>query len=1537
MTCHIYFIIDLTIYDENIKFLPKFSRYCRNLKISLFLGDYLRSLQSNDFSLYQQEKLFISFIPKAVFNSHYLINPISMKLKFYLLTCLFVLSAMFTANAQLDCNYRLEMFDSFGDGWNGASIDLSVAGTTTNYTVTNGDNNGDFNIVMIPVTDVDALTLNYTGGTFENEVSYFLYDSEDILVFSDGPFAATGLVFEGTASCPTCPSIPAESISFTPSPGGAVVTWDAAVVPGDYVVEYGPFGFTPGTGTTETVTTNSITLSGLASGEILDFYVFLDCGGGDLSGTAGPIFVQAEYTDEPLECTFVLELIAENGFGWGNSSIDVTINGVTTNYSLAFNDNDGDFLLIDLFIQTGSLITLDYTGDQFDADNLYNLLSPEGQVLFNSGADPDSGIGFQEIIFCPTCPAIDPESITVVQVPGGFDVAWAEGQLPGDYIIEYGPLGFEQGTGTFETVSTNAWSLTGQPEGDLYNFYITLDCGNEDLSFPIGPTLAQAGFTNPPAECSYTLEMIDSFGDGWNGSAVTITINGVTTEYTVTNADNNGDFLIVDIPVVNGSLIVLDYSPGTFENEVTYNLYDTDGIAVFSDGPAPQVGEGIFQGVAVCPPCPLPMQSSFIVDPIGGTTATVNWSVVSPAVSYTIEYGLNCFEQGEGTEMVVTTNFAELTDLQPSSFYSYYLTGDCGPEGLSNTAGPFFFETTPECYPPSDPAILFVDVNDASISITQNPNTTDYIIEYGPVGFVLGGGLMTAPFSGNLGIISDLEANTTYQYFVYGDCGGIASEALGPLFFTTNLPCAPITDFIVDATTDNSVDLSWTAGIATAVGYNLEFGHVGFEVGTGVLANSVDANINLAGLNNGTAYDVYITTDCDVDGTSIVAGPFSFETSYTPPAGGANGSVCTYTLEMFDSFGDGWNGANLNITNGLLDEDFTVGFADNNGDFLIVEFDVTSGQDLILNYSGGTFENEVTYFLYDSEGNLVFQDGPGPATGEVYNSLALCPPCSGISDGEVANVRAQDATISWSPSSNALSYIIEYGSVGFVIGTGTTTISTDTITTITGLTSNTWYNVFVTPDCGDIDGLGRPFGPLAFKTSLLNDVGISGFASPTNLDCISGNLDTISVLIQNFGQNPQQLIPFFYSSDFMDASITNPVDGLFTGVVTKDSSEVIDFDNALDLSAPGYYYFEAWTEMEGDENPSNDTFSYELITAYPLPLRENFNTITEAGGLADGWSSPQGVPIMFPGDGNPHGLTSTVIGGELRFNLDSVEFTTARYGPLEATSELTFDYRFVQANFAGDVNSYNMDEDDFLRVDISGDCGETYTELLNITFEDDINTILFKGVTIDLSEYANPDSAYTFRFKGSRQGSGTFFIDIDNINIDGCPENLFVQVDQSDPVSFETGNGVLFAQPTFGTPPFSFEWTNGQTTAAADNLDIAIHSVIVTDANGCTSTRDFDTGVVETATEDPIVGFESLVLAPNPTTGFSQLQVSLEDVADIKVEVFDLAGRLIQTLGQDNQLSTTFDLDLRDQANGMYLVRLQAGGAVQVMKLAVAK
>ena len=100
----------------------------------------------------------------------------------------------------------------------------------------------------------------------------------------------------------------------------------------------------------------------------------------------------------------------------------------------------------------------------------------------------------------------------------------------------------------------------------------------------------------------------------------------------------------------------------------------------------------------------------------------------------------------------------------------------------------------------------------------------------------------------------------------------------------------------------------------------------------------------------------------------------------------SNAQCCNYKLLMQDSYGDGWNGATLQV----LINNLSVGTysASNYGN--MASFSVCNGDSLDLIYTAGMYENENTYQLQDSSWNIVFQDGPNPAAGGVFSSIGDC-------------------------------------------------------------------------------------------------------------------------------------------------------------------------------------------------------------------------------------------------------------------------------------------------------------------------------------------------------------------------------------------------------------------------------------------------------------------------------------------------------------------------------------------------------------------
>jgi hypothetical protein len=89
------------------------------------------------------------------------------------------------------------MNDTFGDGWNGATLVVTVNGMTVGtYSAT-----GFASSVSIPVCNNETIQLSYTAGAFENENSYTLLNSSGATVFTNGPNPTIGIVYTGNASC----------------------------------------------------------------------------------------------------------------------------------------------------------------------------------------------------------------------------------------------------------------------------------------------------------------------------------------------------------------------------------------------------------------------------------------------------------------------------------------------------------------------------------------------------------------------------------------------------------------------------------------------------------------------------------------------------------------------------------------------------------------------------------------------------------------------------------------------------------------------------------------------------------------------------------------------------------------------------------------------------------------------------------------------------------------------------------------------------------------------------------------------------------------------------------------------------------------------------------------------------------------------------------------------------------------------------------------------------------------------------------------
>ncbi len=83
----------------------------------------------------------------------------------------------------------------------------------------------------------------------------------------------------------------------------------------------------------------------------------------------------------------------------------------------------------------------------------------------------------------------------------------------------------------------------------------------------------------------------------------------------------------------------------------------------------------------------------------------------------------------------------------------------------------------------------------------------------------------------------------------------------------------------------------------------------------------------------------------------------------------------------------------------------------------------------------------------------------------------------------------------------------------------------------------------------------------------------------------------------------------------------------------------------------------------------------------------------------------------------------------------------------------------------------------------------------------------------------------------------------------------------------------------------------------------------------------------------PETGWE-LNLFPNPSDGMFSLSMPAFASDEVKAEVFDFSGKLIRTEVFSNGM---IQLDLTDQAEGMYTLRLSANGSVMTSKMVITR
>ncbi len=127
--------------------------------------------------------------------------------------------------------------------------------------------------------------------------------------------------------------------------------------------------------------------------------------------------------------------------------------------------------------------------------------------------------------------------------------------------------------------------------------------------------------------------------------------------------------------------------------------------------------------------------------------------------------------------------------------------------------------------------------------------------------------------------------------------------------------------------------------------------------------------------------------------------------------------------------------------------------------------------------------------------------------------------------------------------------------------------------------------------------------------------------------------------------------------------------------------------------------------------------------------------------------------------------------------------------------------------------------------------------------------------------------------------------------------------------------GTIDCFPFGGVQPYTFVWSNGDTTQVTQPYGFGVYSVTITDANGCQgidSILYFFEGVND-------ISLNNFQLFPNPFTETTTLQFE-EAPKNASLEILDLSGKLVRSEIISNKKQVV--IERKNLSSGTYLLRV---------------
>lgn len=1012
------------------------------------------------------------------------------------------------------------------------SADITWTGNSASYVVIYGPQGFDpatqGNDTIVTTTSVSLNNLN-------QNTDYDIYVVSNCgASYSDTSCLATFTTLE------LCPAITSMSLSDATSTSLSL-NWTSAITT-DFNLEWGPCGFTPGTGTTGSVTSAAIVVNGLNAGTCYDFYVVSDCqsAGNGASVAAGPFsfstlpaYIQTFPYTETFETNNGTWVSAgtNNTWEWGSPAgtvISSAANGSkawVTNLDGSYNNNEMSYL---------------YT-TYFDFSSFTNNVYLSFNLIYRTENNYDEGwVDY----------SVDSGATWVKILDNGSATNW------------YNDLGnqwWENSMTTWTSTSNVVAGLQGEPyvqfrfafssdvsstyEGfGVDDFYVAeLTCNMPSgltvsnitqfgadftwtsnsgyTQFEFGPsgftqgTGMMSGWetTNYSATglmsgTSYDVYYRDSCSNGtlsnWIGPVSFITLQPVVSTFPyVQPFDTSGAW----ISYGTNNNWEFGQPQGTIFNHAYtgQNAWVTNLDGNYSDYEQSYLQSVIFDASSTTNDLEYSFVMGFITENccdegyVEYTFDGTNWMKLMSSPANVGWYNNTSTQEWKGTDTVLSLRSAPIPGSagQPYVQIRHVLSTD-----VSSVREGFLIDDVQlvemSCNVPA--AIGSYDLNYNSLNLYWTSSGDKWNVQYGPTGYMNAGGapIQTIYSANDTLAITNLTQLTCYDFYVQDSCLNGNSIWVGPINICTPPTCPSATNLSSKNITATGARLTWD-GNNVPGNYFIAYGPTGSALTSMTMLTSTADSIDLINLNPGWKYDFYVSELCSPGDTSLWSNSANFTTLCTS-ASLQGDSLNTAFMVMALPYQDTGSTVCYNNTIGNTAKDVYYQFTtsanalDVTVDLCGSKFDtylrlldasgtsLTTDDDGNGSACGSTTSLIANYPVSPNTTYIVVVEGYSSNEGNYYLSISETQSCPMPTNVVVSNIMCTTSEVQFQGSS--ANYLVEYGASNFVLGSGMQMTTTSTNVPLNNLTTNTSYDVYVRSICNVGDSSAWE-GPVTFTSA----------------------------------------------------------------------------------------------------------------------------------------------------------------------------------------------------------------------------------------------------------------------------------------------------------------------------------------------------------------------------------------------------------------------------------------------------------------------